>query len=70
LDPSFNVTDVSDLQLEKHHLQSISNDAGIIIDFTPVRRNADSSIRRHCNPDSNLPGASDLHDKKQDLHNT
>jgi hypothetical protein len=39
-----NVTDVSDVQLEKQDLPITSIDAGIWIVFKPLSENADSSI--------------------------
>jgi hypothetical protein len=40
-----NVTDESDLQLQKHDSHKISTDDGIIIDFNPLRPNADFLMR-------------------------
>jgi hypothetical protein len=65
-----NVTNVSDLQLEKQDLHTASTDAGISMVSKPLSRNADSSIRCNCEFDSNVTDVSDLQSETQIFVNT
>jgi hypothetical protein len=60
-----NLTDVSDLHLEKQDLHTTSTEAGISMVFKSLSRNADSSIRCNFEFDSNVTDASDLQLEKQ-----
>jgi hypothetical protein len=44
LEPFSNITNSSELQSAKYHLQRILTDGGITIDFNPDPKNADSPI--------------------------
>jgi hypothetical protein len=55
-----NVTDVSDMQLEKQNLHTTSTDAGISIVIKPLHANAYSSICCNFEFDSNVTDVSDL----------
>jgi hypothetical protein len=64
-----NVTDASDVQLEKQDLHTTSTYAGILIIFKPLDANADSSIRCNLEFDSKATDPSDLQWEKQVLAN-
>jgi hypothetical protein len=65
-----NVTDVSDLQLEKQDLHKTSTDVEISIVLKPLPANADSSIQCNFEFDSNVTDVSELHVSKHFLMNT
>jgi hypothetical protein len=60
-----NVTDVSDVQLQKQDLHKTSTEAGIRMVFKPLSANASSSIRCNFEFDSNVTDVSDLQLEKQ-----
>jgi hypothetical protein len=59
-DPVSNVTDSSDLHLEKHSSSMISTLAGIKILFNPLSENARVPIRCNLDPVSNVIDSSDV----------
>jgi hypothetical protein len=61
-----NVTDASDLPLEKQDSQINSTDEGMWIDIKPLPENAWSSNRHTCVSVSNVTDTSDLHSEKQE----
>jgi hypothetical protein len=65
-----NVTDGSDLRVQKQYLHKTSPDAGMLIVYKSLHRNARSSIRGNFEFDSNVPDASNPQLVTQDLHTT
>jgi hypothetical protein len=59
-----NVTEVSDLQKEKHASKSPSTDEGREMDVMALPRNAHFSIRDNFESHSNVTDVSDVHDEK------
>jgi hypothetical protein len=62
--------DSSDLQWEKHDLQRILSDDGIVIACTLERWNANSSIRSKCEPGANKTDESEPQNEKHDFEMT